>query len=215
MSPASARRNSLARTGGSGSGSQGDDALVLPAAGKPPEECGAQGCDGEVEEVAAWCLKLVMEYADAGSLRQALDAHLFTAGGMYPLPSLVLDLAHDVASALLHLHCEGIVHGDVKASNVLLTSAAVSEARRQMVWLAAQAAGGPRARLNAKLADFGLALLLGPADTHATFNLRVRRPAGLTSWVIFLQNTRPAAPDMRSCRGRGWVGGEKRLGPSY
>ncbi|PNH11050.1 putative serine/threonine-protein kinase [Tetrabaena socialis] len=35
---------------------------------------------------------------------------------------LMLAVAYDVASALLHLHTHGIVHGDVKACNVLLTS---------------------------------------------------------------------------------------------
>ncbi|PNH11071.1 Mitogen-activated protein kinase kinase kinase MLK4 [Tetrabaena socialis] len=35
---------------------------------------------------------------------------------------LMLAVAYDVASALLHLHTHGIVHGDVKTCNVLLTS---------------------------------------------------------------------------------------------
>jgi serine/threonine protein kinase len=34
----------------------------------------------------------------------------------------VLTLAHDVACAMLHLHKERIVHGDLKASNVLLST---------------------------------------------------------------------------------------------
>lgn len=34
---------------------------------------------------------------------------------------MVLALAHDVACAMLHLHSENLIHGDLKASNVLLT----------------------------------------------------------------------------------------------
>lgn len=34
---------------------------------------------------------------------------------------MVLALAHDVACAMLHLHSEDLIHGDLKASNVLLT----------------------------------------------------------------------------------------------
>ncbi|KAG2436230.1 hypothetical protein HXX76_006541 [Chlamydomonas incerta] len=39
---------------------------------------------------------------------------------------LMLALAADVASGLLHLHAHGVVHGDVKASNVLLKQIVVS-----------------------------------------------------------------------------------------
>ncbi|KAG2449181.1 hypothetical protein HYH02_005928 [Chlamydomonas schloesseri] len=39
---------------------------------------------------------------------------------------LMLTLAADVASGLLHLHAHGVVHGDVKASNVLLKQIVVS-----------------------------------------------------------------------------------------
>ena len=82
----------------------------------------------------------------------------------YPLPALVLSLAHDVASALLHLHEGGIVHGDIKASNVLLTGAGAD----------GMTAGGMQwSSVTAKVADFGLALLLAPADTHATHYSRV------------------------------------------
>ncbi|KAG2440276.1 hypothetical protein HXX76_004388 [Chlamydomonas incerta] len=59
----------------------------------------------------------------------------YSAGGSPPPPDirppapayrygLMLSVACDVASALLHLHSHNIVHGDVKASNVLLKSGA-------------------------------------------------------------------------------------------
>jgi serine/threonine protein kinase len=90
---------------------------------------------------------------------------------------LALCLAHDVACALLHLHSEGIIHGDVKAANVLLACAPgdVAEAlpRRAALWRAAAALGGPANQLTAKVADFGLAMVLPAADTHATLVMRV------------------------------------------
>ena len=100
-----------------------------------------------------------------GSLRDALDRGQLSGIAGYPLPALVLSLAHDVASALLHLHEGGIVHGDIKASNVLLTGAGADGMK---------AAGMQWSSVTAKVADFGLALLLGPADTHATHYSRVR-----------------------------------------
>lgn len=50
-----------------------------------------------------------------GSVRDALDCGLLCSPGSYMAPSAVLELAHDVAAAMLHLHSEGIVHGDLKA----------------------------------------------------------------------------------------------------
>ena len=102
-----------------------------------------------------------------GSLRDVLDRGQLSGIAGYPLPALVLSLAHDVASALLHLHEGGIVHGDIKASNVLLTGAGAKDL---------QTGGTQWKSVTAKVADFGLALLLGPADTHATHNSRVGQP---------------------------------------
>jgi serine/threonine protein kinase len=99
-----------------------------------------------------------------GSLRDALDRSLLSGISGWPLPAVVLSLAHDVASALLHLHEGGIVHGDIKASNVLLTWAGAGGLK---------AAGLQWNSVTAKVADFGLALLLGPSDTHATHYSRV------------------------------------------
>jgi serine/threonine protein kinase len=100
-----------------------------------------------------------------GSLREAFDRQLLSGVNGWPLPAVVLSLAHDVASALLHLHEQGIVHGDIKAANVLLTGVGMEELSGGSVvqWR----------HVTAKVADFGLALLLGPADTHATHKSRV------------------------------------------
>jgi len=93
-----------------------------------------------------------------GSLREALDRRLLcrpttTAAGASsssssppptPLLPLVLYLAHDIAAALVHLHAEGIAHGDIKAANVLLTSGGVVGEARRAAWAetAPDAAGG-------------------------------------------------------------------------
>ncbi|GIL97177.1 hypothetical protein Vretimale_2919 [Volvox reticuliferus] len=53
---------------------------------------------------------------------------------------LMLSVACDVASALLHLHTHGIVHGDVKAANVLLKSGAAAAGRSRSNAAAATAA---------------------------------------------------------------------------
>lgn len=70
-------------------------------------------------------------------------------------------------------------HGDLKAGNVLLTAGSITspgqrggsdeeQQRAAEVW--AQAGSLP---LTAKVADFGLAMPLGPSDTHATMLARV------------------------------------------
>ncbi|GBF95015.1 hypothetical protein Rsub_07516 [Raphidocelis subcapitata] len=121
-------------------------------------------------------LRLVMEYCEEGSLRAALDCGLLaepqadggSASAAAPrLTQLeyVLTLAHDVAVAMLHLHSENMLHGDLKASNVLLArcsgaAAAVPAARP------GPDAASSRHRFTAKVSDFGLSLHLGPDATH-------------------------------------------------
>ncbi|KAF6240407.1 kinase-like domain-containing protein [Scenedesmus sp. NREL 46B-D3] len=116
--------------------------------------------------ISGWELRLVMEYCDQGTLREALDHKMVLRNGSagYLQPTIMLSLAHDIAAALLHLHSEGVVHGDLKAANVLLTRGGEDVGG---LWAASMGY-----RVTAKVADFGLALQLDPQDTHATMAAR-------------------------------------------
>jgi eukaryotic-like serine/threonine-protein kinase len=81
---------------------------------------------------------LVMEWVDGVSL-DALLAH-----GALPADEVAL-IGHDVARALAAAHDRGLVHRDVKPSNILVTRGGV-----------------------AKIADFGIATVLGAAQSRLT-----------------------------------------------
>ncbi|WP_309127922.1 serine/threonine-protein kinase [Microbacterium sp.] len=87
---------------------------------------------------------LVMDYVDGRSLRERLDEDTPLTGGEFT------DLASDLADALSAVHGAGIVHRDVKPSNVLLASTGV----------------GTRP-VRAKLADFGIAQLVTGSPANA------------------------------------------------
>ncbi|KAG1661448.1 hypothetical protein FOA52_006811 [Chlamydomonas sp. UWO 241] len=94
-------------------------------------------------------VQLVLEYCDLGSLRENLDAGIFCddEGLNY---TAVLETAADVAKGMVHLHTHGVLHSDLKASNVMLRS------------------GGSDGRgCVAKVVDFGLAITLD-ADSDQT-----------------------------------------------
>lgn len=62
-------------------------------------------------------IQLVLEFCDRGCLRDVLDAGvLFGAGGLNY--HAILDTAADVAKAMLHLHLNDVLHGDLKVSGV-------------------------------------------------------------------------------------------------
>jgi serine/threonine protein kinase len=129
-----------------------------------------------------------------GSLRTAMSEHLLddrvTEAPHYPT---VLALGLDIARAMLHLHTEGIVHGDLKMGNVLLKS---SQATGAAAGLRTGSGSSSRSRggggggnlvvpvvpekelLVAKVADFGLACQLQDTDTHVSGVHRVSVGAG-------------------------------------
>lgn len=78
---------------------------------------------------------IVMAYVDGPNLAQRLGTPIE--------PALAVELGLQIASALAHAHAAGVVHRDVKPSNVLLDS-----------------------RGNAYLTDFGLATLMGEDLEH-------------------------------------------------
>ncbi len=68
----------------------------------------------------------MLEYCDRGTLRDALDQGAFMSpAGLNYLA--ILDSAVDIARAMLHLHCNNVLHMDLKARNVLLASSGTED----------------------------------------------------------------------------------------
>jgi serine/threonine-protein kinase len=114
---------------------------------------------------------VVMEDVDGGSLRQRLAAGA-------PLPTAeVVRLTAEVAGALQHLHEQGIVHGDVKPENILITD-----------------------RGQAKLIDFGIAHCITPppeGETDEEITVRLDALHGTTAYLA-PEQIEGAPPDARS-----------------
>ncbi|KAG2450347.1 hypothetical protein HYH02_004852 [Chlamydomonas schloesseri] len=143
--------------GGAGGGGGGGGFGGSPAHGggraKPPGDPLApfkeDADEAAAKGVYSYEVQLVIEYCDKGCLREALDMGVFfgSAGLNYPA---ILDTAADVAKAMLHLHLNDVLHGDLKADNVMLKSC-----------------GGVGRGVLAKVADFGLAVKMDNRDkTH-------------------------------------------------
>ncbi|KAF5831352.1 kinase-like domain-containing protein [Dunaliella salina] len=113
-------------------------------------DCPAFLCAKEEQRtsVHSFEVQLVLEYCDKGCLRDALDQGVFMGptGLNYPA---ILDSAEDIARAMLHLHCNNVLHMDLKARNVMLASS-----------------GTEGRGVCCKIADFGLAVRMGSMETH-------------------------------------------------
>jgi len=84
-------------------------------------------CIGSVNEMELGDFRtwLVMEYCDMGTLQQAIEEGGGTFFGLgegdaVKKARLVLNCARDVTSAMAYLHSLDIIHGDLKAQNILL-----------------------------------------------------------------------------------------------
>ncbi|KXZ50621.1 hypothetical protein GPECTOR_15g304 [Gonium pectorale] len=92
---------------------------------------------------------LVQEYCDKGTLAAAIWRGIFVPTAHWNVRlarRALLRTAGEVAKGLLHLHDAGVVHGDLKPANVLLSSSRTD--RRGFI---------------AKVADFGLSYVLPAA----------------------------------------------------
>ena len=138
---------------------------------------GSLAGDGPGSGVHSFEVRLVLEYCDRGSLRDALDGGAFrlpaaaASDGAEPANSssrgeaaakssggsgaaainyrAVLDTAIDIATAMSHLHGRNVLHSDLKARNIMLKTC-----------------GADGRGVTAKVADFGLSVKMDLADTH-------------------------------------------------
>jgi len=110
-------------------------------------DLGGSSC---TDEVHSYEVQLVLEYCDRSSLRDALDAGLFlTPDGVNYAAQL--ECAMDVAKAMLHLHCNNVLHLDLKTRNILLASS-----------------GAEGKGVTCKVSDFGLSVRMDHLETHVS-----------------------------------------------
>ncbi|KAG2431197.1 hypothetical protein HXX76_009725 [Chlamydomonas incerta] len=93
-----------------------------------------------VGEVDVYKMLIIQEYCNVGSLAAALDDGVFGSIASHgPAMLCGLALALDIACGMRHIHRRNIIHGDLSAGNVLLSSRAGSEWQEPAV-VAAEAA---------------------------------------------------------------------------
>ncbi|KAG2500644.1 hypothetical protein HYH03_001411 [Edaphochlamys debaryana] len=122
--------------------------------GRGVEDGGSEGL-GSLDEsgsdeaaIHSFEVRLVLEFCDKGSLKDALDQHAFMQAGVLNMPA-ILDTAADIAKAMVHMHAASVLHSDLKARNIMLKS------------------GGTGGRgVVAKVADFGLSTRMEHQETH-------------------------------------------------
>ena len=112
--------------------------LLTTAAVVPPEQCECQLVQRQVqiisslskhEHIVAYlgsyrradCLSIVMEYAEIGSLKEALQAQTARSQS-FATDTVVLWLSQ-LASALMHVHAHRVLHRDIKPDNIFMAEA--------------------------------------------------------------------------------------------
>ncbi|KAG2443735.1 hypothetical protein HXX76_002081 [Chlamydomonas incerta] len=103
---------------------------------------------GDSSTIHSYEVRLVLEFCDKGSLKDALDQHAFMQGGSLNLAAM-LETAADVAKAMVHMHAANVLHSDLKARNIMLKSS-----------------GTEGRGIVAKVADFGLSTRMEHQETH-------------------------------------------------
>ncbi|KAI8466992.1 MAG: hypothetical protein J3K34DRAFT_524069 [Monoraphidium minutum] len=114
----------------------------VPAGSESDRDSDATGPDAEAQ---TW---LIVEYCDTGTLADAVRNGKLGARGAPDMAKVLVRL-RDVASGLAYLHSRNVLHGDLKAANVLLASSTAAPFG-----------------LIAKVADFGLSRMLKVGQTH-------------------------------------------------
>ncbi|GLC35482.1 hypothetical protein PLESTB_000202500 [Pleodorina starrii] len=121
-------------------------------AGGGEERGGSRGSMGDSTSseatVHSYEVRLVLEFCDKGSLKDALDQHAFMQGEGFNLAAM-LETASDIAKAMVHMHAANVLHSDLKARNIMLKSSG-TEGRGVI----------------AKVADFGLSTRMEHTETH-------------------------------------------------
>uniref|UniRef100_A0A383VBX5 Protein kinase domain-containing protein n=1 Tax=Tetradesmus obliquus TaxID=3088 RepID=A0A383VBX5_TETOB len=125
----------------------GAAAAAAAAAGQPGDELlpGDVSSEEGCQEVQVW---LVLELCTGGTLKDAVSMGKLKAQGRLEMAKLLCRLL-DAATGMAYLHSKGVLHGDLKAGNVLL-QATVHGTYGQV----------------AKISDFGLAATLLDGATH-------------------------------------------------
>mmetsp|Transcript_23522 Transcript_23522/g.51619 ORF Transcript_23522/g.51619 Transcript_23522/m.51619 type:complete len:903 (+) Transcript_23522:219-2927(+) len=147
-------------------------ALFRPS---PENSCNSRQMPSRRDTIQTW---IIMEYCDKGCLQDAVDRGWLrdvrsVVRGVPNMPGIIAT-AFEMASALNYLHSQGIIHGDLSAFNVMLTT------------VGANATKGNRGFV-AKIADFGLARCLDiktKIETKTYGTITHQPPETLTSGIV-------------------------------
>eukprot|EP00775_Hariotina_reticulata_P004103 gene4103-4349_t len=173
------------------------------SSGKLPAQTAGGSLQGEDWAVAAetW---LLQDMCDKGSLQQLLLNK--TAGPLFaqgePQLRLMLDILLGCACCMESLHCQGVVHGNLRARNVLLAGPQTrSKSEQQLVAHAVNHAaqdGSGALQLVPLLTDWGMSSLLStslPHTTHSAPEVMLGQQAtkasdvfafGVLMWEVFM-----------------------------